>query len=85
MDNELTGHNRSLHDQVTRLVFFTYLRMATYKESKVNILECFIASVLLVTSDLQDIELIETRETGKYFMSGRIKKICAKTLFWQSC
>ena len=52
MDSELTGHNRSLHDQVTRLVFLTYLRMATYKESKVNILECFIASVLLVKSDL---------------------------------
>lgn len=32
----LTDESRKLHDQVTRLVFFTYLRMATYKESKDN-------------------------------------------------
>ncbi|KAK7105794.1 hypothetical protein V1264_017128 [Littorina saxatilis] len=36
VDNELTGDNRRLHDEVTRLAFFTYLRMATYKESKEN-------------------------------------------------
>ena len=35
-DSQLSGSSGSLHDQVSRLVFFTYLRMTTYKESKVS-------------------------------------------------
>ncbi|XP_076438370.1 activating signal cointegrator 1 complex subunit 2-like isoform X2 [Babylonia areolata] len=52
---ELTGNSSSLHDQVTRLIFFTYLRMATYKESKENWLTPAVFGDILYQNFLFDI------------------------------
>lgn len=46
---ELPNNARTLHDQVSRLVFLTYVRMATYKESKVS-LYTFLTTYLEVES-----------------------------------
>ncbi|KAL8589040.1 hypothetical protein ACOMHN_055053 [Nucella lapillus] len=52
---ELTGEGSSVHDQVTRLVFFTYLRMATYKESKESWLTASVFGEIIYQNFLFDI------------------------------
>ncbi|KAK7467743.1 hypothetical protein BaRGS_00037018 [Batillaria attramentaria] len=55
---ELPSDARNLHDQVTRLVFLTYVRMATYKESKDNLLTPEVFGEIIYENFLFDIPKI---------------------------